>query len=242
MPQTQVVKTATMKLRYHFSPGLMPALSHLKVSLNGTLFATLAGDERAVPVADRRPTPTRGQRADDQSSSRATRTTSLLEATFTLPAEMLVHDNRADVRVHRPLHDAVRRPFALDALEPRRPNSTIELAGSLLPLQNDLKLLPLPFYDAAVNLHPVVPIVFLGQPSPKALQAAGIVASWFGILTDSRPVRFPVSIGTIPTGQCHRDRREFSGASRVAEDERELRPDDRDADQSHTTRTRRCWS
>ncbi|MDE3104609.1 MAG: UDP-forming cellulose synthase catalytic subunit, partial [Acidobacteriota bacterium] len=41
VPQTQVVKTATMKLRYHFSPGLIPQLSHLKVSLNGTLFATL---------------------------------------------------------------------------------------------------------------------------------------------------------------------------------------------------------
>ena len=41
VPQTQVVRTATMKLRYHFSPGLLPELSHLKVSLNGTLFATL---------------------------------------------------------------------------------------------------------------------------------------------------------------------------------------------------------
>ncbi len=41
VPQTQVVKTATMHLRYHFSPGLLPDISHLKVSLNGTLFATL---------------------------------------------------------------------------------------------------------------------------------------------------------------------------------------------------------
>ena len=80
--------------------------------------------------------------------------------------------------------------------------STIELAGALLPLQNDLKLLPLPFYDASVNLHPVVPIVFLAQPSPKAMQAAGIVASWFGILTDFRPVRFPVSFGSIPAGNA----------------------------------------
>ena len=31
----ELVKTATMKLRYHFSPGLLPAMSHLKVSLNG---------------------------------------------------------------------------------------------------------------------------------------------------------------------------------------------------------------
>ena len=42
LPQTDVVKTATMRLKYHFSPGLIPALSHLKVSLNGSLFATLA--------------------------------------------------------------------------------------------------------------------------------------------------------------------------------------------------------
>ena len=49
IPQTQVVKTATMKLRYHFSPGLIPALSHLKVSLNGTLFATLAVNTPPTP-------------------------------------------------------------------------------------------------------------------------------------------------------------------------------------------------
>jgi len=41
VPQTQLVKTATMQLKFHFSPGLLPMISHLKVSLNGTLFATL---------------------------------------------------------------------------------------------------------------------------------------------------------------------------------------------------------
>src|SRR6185369_14040936 len=80
--------------------------------------------------------------------------------------------------------------------------STIELAGNLLPLRNDLKLLPLPFYDASVNLHPVIPGVFFGQPTPKALQAAGIVSSWFGVLTDFREVRFPVSLGSIPSGNA----------------------------------------
>jgi cellulose synthase (UDP-forming) len=47
-----------------------------------------------------------------------------------------------------------------------------------------------------------VPIVFLSQPSPKAMQAAAIVASWFGILNTSRPVRFPVTIGPIPAGNA----------------------------------------
>jgi cellulose synthase (UDP-forming) len=34
------------------------------------------------------------------------------------------------------------------------------------------------------------------------MRAAGIIASWFGILNGSRPVRFPVSVGTIPTGNA----------------------------------------
>ena len=67
---------------------------------------------------------------------------------------------------------------------------------------DNLNLLPRPFYDPAVDLHPAVPIVFLSPPTPKAMRAAGIIASWFGILTDDHPVRFPVSIGTIPDGNA----------------------------------------
>ena len=82
-------------------------------------------------------------------------------------------------------------------------DSSIELKGSLRPLQNNLNLLPLPFYDAAVNLHPSFPIVFLSQPSSKAIRAAGIIASYFGMLpNDFRAVRFPTSYGTIPSGNA----------------------------------------
>ena len=55
LPQNQVVKTATMRLRYHFSPGLIPSLSHLKVSLNGTLFATLPVTMEPAPIAQPAP-------------------------------------------------------------------------------------------------------------------------------------------------------------------------------------------
>src|SRR5579871_356294 len=198
LPQTQVVKTATMHLRYHFSPGLIPSLSHLKVSLNGTLFATLQVNTKQTPV---NPSDAGAGSADNQANIIRNENNTLLEATLTLPAEMLVRNNQLTFEYigH----------YTLDCEDPSHttlwshvdPTTTIELAGSLLPLHNDLKLLPLPFYDAAVNLHPVVPIVFLGQPSPKAIQAAGIVASWFGILTDFRAVRFPVPIGpNIPLG------------------------------------------
>ena len=67
---------------------------------------------------------------------------------------------------------------------------------------DDLSLLPTPFYDQKTDQRPSVPIVFLAPPSPKALQAAGIVASWFGILAGNRPVRFPVTVGVIPAGNA----------------------------------------
>jgi len=178
VPRNQVVKTATMKLRYHFSPGLLPNLSHLNVSLNGTLVTTIAVNTPPNPTEVSLP----------------------LEASVTLPAELLVHDNQLIFefvghyarQCEDPLNSALWA--RIDGA------STIELAGSLLPLANDLKMLPLPFFDKGVSLHPAVPIVFLSPPSAKAMQAAGVIASWFGMLNGSHPVRFPVSFGRIPVG------------------------------------------
>ncbi len=201
LPQTEVVKTATMHLKYHFSPGLLPALSHLKVSLNGSLFATLAvTSQPTVNAANPSPAPSEQDQqaviiAHDQNSA-------LLEATVAMPADMLVHDNELTFEFVGHYTEQCEDPSNSTLWADVDKDSTIELAGALLPLQNDLKLLPLPFYDAAVNLHPSVPIVFLSQPSPQAMQAAGIVASWFGMLTNDHPVRFPVNFGTIPPGNA----------------------------------------
>jgi cellulose synthase (UDP-forming) len=192
LPQTQVVKTATMRLRYHFSPGLIPSLSHLNVSLNGTLVATLPVTMQPAPIT---PSST-GQPAN---SIRIENNT-LLEATFTLPAELLAHENELSFEFVGHYAMKCEDPSHSTLWSHVDNTSTIEFTGSLVFLHDDLKLLPAPFYDPKVNLRPVVPIVFLTQPSSKALQAAGIIASWLGVLADSRPVRFPVSIGTIPSG------------------------------------------
>ena len=190
LPQTQVVRSAKMTLHYHFSPGLIPSLSHIKVSLNGTLFATLPVTVRPTPPG---PSDLNAPRAESSA---------LIETTVTLPAEMLVRDNQLTFEFIGHYTMECEDPSHTALWSHVDSTSTIELAGSLLPLQNDLKLLPLPFYDASVNLHPVIPVVFFGQPSPKALEAAGIVSSWFGVMTDFRQVRFPVSIGSIPQGNA----------------------------------------
>jgi cellulose synthase (UDP-forming) len=194
LPRTQLAKTATMHLRYHASPALIPSLSHLKVSLNGTLFATLPVKAQAPTVTPSNPT---------QSANTPQReNNSLLESTVTLPAELLASDNELTFEFIGHYAPKCEDPSHSTLWAQIDNNSTIEFAGTLVPLEDNLKLLPAPFYDPKVNLRPVIPIAFLTQPSPKALQAAGIIASWFGILADSRSIRFPVSIGTIPPGNA----------------------------------------
>jgi cellulose synthase (UDP-forming) len=124
----------------------------------------------------------------------------LLEATVNVPADLLKHENQLSFELVGHTAQPCEDPSDSMLWSRVDPSSTIELAGSLLPQANDLKQLPLPFYDQGVDRRPVVPIVFLSPPSAKAMQAAGIVASWFGVLNGDRAVRFPVSIGTIPAG------------------------------------------
>ena len=75
-------------------------------------------------------------------------------------------------------------------------------AANIQATADDLSLLPLPFYNSATDMHPVVSFVFLSRPTPEAMRAAGIIASWFGILTNEHGVRFSISLGTIPTGNA----------------------------------------
>jgi cellulose synthase (UDP-forming) len=74
-------------------------------------------------------------------------------------------------------------------------NTFLDIEGDLLPLADDLKQLPLPFLDPAVIQPPSIPVVFASAPSFKAIQAAGVVTSYFGMISENRPVRFPVHIG-----------------------------------------------
>ncbi len=185
LPQTHVVRTAKMHVVYAFSPGLLPQLSHLKFSINGTLFATIE------------PTPT----ASGSSTSNPT-DGHTAEADFPIPPELLVHQNTLTIEFIGHYAATCEDP-ANTALWARvLRSSTIESTGDLLPLADDLKQLPAPFVDPAVIQPASINVVFLNAPTLKAIQAAGIVASYFGMVSENRPVRFPVSIGAIPTGNA----------------------------------------
>ncbi|MGC2297945.1 MAG: UDP-forming cellulose synthase catalytic subunit, partial [Acidobacteriaceae bacterium] len=175
IPQNEVVKQASMHLYYHFSPSLIPSQSHLKVLLNGTLFATLA-----VPQ-----TPSNG---------------AVIESDVVIPPDLLVRNNQLTFEFIGHYAETCEDPLNSALWAHIDPNTRIAIAGDLLPLANDLKLLPLPFFDSQLARPPVVPIVFGATPSLRGLEAAGVLTSWFGMLGDYRGMRFPVSVGTFPTG------------------------------------------
>ena len=71
--------------------------------------------------------------------------------------------------------------------------STLTLTIARLPPRRDLSRLPLPLFDENLRQKLVLPFVLPANASNETLQAAAVVASWFGKLTDYRGVGFPVS-------------------------------------------------
>ena len=180
LPQTQGVRTATIHLYYAFSPALSPQLSQLKLILNGTLFATVQ------PAAGK----FGGSDGSDQ------------EGDFNIPPELLVHNNTLTVEFLGHYTTGCEDPANTSLWARVHRNTYLDIRGDLLPLADDLKELPVAFVDPAVIQPLSIPVVFPAQPSFKAIQAAGIVASYFGLVSENRPVRFPVRIGAIPQGNA----------------------------------------
>jgi cellulose synthase (UDP-forming) len=116
-----------------------------------------------------------------------------------LPTDLLTTDNTLVFQLEGTCQACTRSHKAWVTLDGR---SEVVFSGTKLALPNDLALLPIPFFDAAGQHSWSLPVVFAEQPDVPALQAASIVASWFGIFSDFRGVRFPVSLGDLPQGNA----------------------------------------
>ncbi len=116
-----------------------------------------------------------------------------------LPADLLTTNNTLTLQIQGSCAACreSRRPWVNI-----NPASQLHLSGTRLPLANDLALLPVPFFDSASQHSWSLPVVFSDRPNREALEAASVVASWFGIFSDFRGVRFPVSLGDLPHGNA----------------------------------------
>jgi len=180
LPHTEVPQHAVLNLKYSFSPGLLPQVSHLNILLNGSMVTSLVVPQTGSTDLD------------------------ALQATINLPDELLVRSNVLTFEFIGHYTMQCEDP-SNTALWARVENSSrIDIYSMPFSLGDDLKILPLPFYDGgASSALASIPIVFTSRPSNHSLEAAGVITSWLGAIAKSRPMDFPVTIGpTLPTGNA----------------------------------------
>jgi cellulose synthase (UDP-forming) len=170
LPNSEVVTSATFVMRYRLAPQLSDQASLLNLVINGIGAAS-------VPLLH-----SSAESVDEQAS-------------ISIPAELLLTENTLEFQLAGVCGGAnCGSPSVITVIQP---TSKLDLVGRRLALASDLSLLPAPFLDPASDA-PAVPFAFLVSPDPKTLRAAGIVASWFGMLSDYHGIHFPVTINHIP--------------------------------------------
>lgn len=176
LPYTQAPRSARLVLNYRFSTALHSQSGTIRLRLNKTDIAELsATGHQQEPGAN------------------------VVESIF-VPADLLVRDNELTFEFNGTTQERNSQNGPVPVLASIGVTSTLQVVSDPIPFRNDLSTLPLPFFDSALQTTTTIPFVFLSEPTPKTLQAAGVVASWFGILASSKPVRFSVSIGSVPRG------------------------------------------
>jgi cellulose synthase (UDP-forming) len=126
-------------------------------------------------------------------------TTGLHQLDVPLPADLLTSNNTLTFQLQGKCAACARSRAAWLTIGPK---SQLNLRGTRLALPNNLALLPVPFFDSALQRSWSLPIVFSDRPGVDELKAASVVASWFGIFSDFRGVRFPVTVGELPEGNA----------------------------------------
>jgi hypothetical protein len=168
----EVVVSAKLKLKYAYSPALLPYISHINVRVNQEVAETVAVPHDTAGID--------------------------LETEVNIPVRMITDFNRLDLELighytldcEDPVHTSLWASIANQ--------SVLELTVAPVVLPDDLNLLPAPFFDRrdvrALNL----PFVFPGNAEAATLEAAGTVASWFGSLAGYRSAKFPAMPDGIP--------------------------------------------
>ena len=176
IPITKLVLNASIEISYRVSPGLLSGSSQINLILNGSKVGS-------VPVAGS------GENGN-----------TIVRAEVALASELFLPENTLTFELIGQCAagcDEMGDSGVWAAIEPA---TELRTSGTLLPLANNLKLLPAPFFDTTARRVVDLPFALDEHPPVEVLRAAGIVASGFGIKVDYRGIRFPVKTGQIPAG------------------------------------------
>lgn len=168
----EIVTRAKLKLNYAYSPALLPELSHINVIVNEEVAGT-------IPV----PKETAGTN---------------LTREIDIPPRLITEFSRLNLQLIGHYTMQCEDPAHSSLWANVSNNSTLEFTVAPLSLENDLALLPLPFFDRR-DVRPLsLPFVFPSNPTPGSLEAAGALSSWFGALAGYRGASFSASVGQVP--------------------------------------------
>lgn len=168
----QAVVAANLKLSFAHSPALLSNLSHLNILVNDQVAATIRLPSELASAARVVDVP-----LPPRYFSEFNRLTVQLIGHYTLECE-------------DPAHSSLWANVSN--------SSSLELTVVPVALQNDLSLLPLPFFDRRDIRMLTLPVVFARASADDVIEPAGVVASWLGALAGFRGAKFPVSPGQLP--------------------------------------------
>ncbi|MDT8990053.1 cellulose biosynthesis cyclic di-GMP-binding regulatory protein BcsB [Curvibacter sp. APW13] len=171
----EVVIGAKLRIAYDYSPALIPELSHLKVLLNDRV-AAVEGLPKDKNVGNAR---------DINLDPR------LFKEMNALEFKLIGHYTR---QCEDPYHSSLW--LTLSDL------GRLELTLAPVSMASDLKNLPAPFFDRRESSPLSVPFVFTKGVNHGTIQAAGVVASWFGLQARNKSVQFPVTLNELPDGNA----------------------------------------
>lgn len=167
IPLDRVVTDADLDLRYVYSPALISRLSHINIIVNNEV-------AYSVPVP-----------RDEAGIN--------LQRRIPIPAYMITENNQLRLQLIGHYTERCEDPLHSSLWANISNLSTLQLSTTPVRLDNDLALLPIPFFDPRDPRMLDLPFVFSQSPDAPVLEAAGMVASWFGALAGPRGARFPVA-------------------------------------------------
>ncbi|MGB6154971.1 MAG: cellulose biosynthesis cyclic di-GMP-binding regulatory protein BcsB [Castellaniella sp.] len=172
----RIVRQATLNLVFTPSPTLVERLSHIRVYLNDELMAV-------VPI-----------NVSGKSGRQSTR----------LPLEPNLMRDFNQIRLEFVGH------YESVCADPANSSLWLDLSGETrlmleeepLSTRNDLAFFPEPFLDLNDMQTQAIPFVFPAAPDETLVQAAGVLASYFGSTAGWRQVRFPVVYDRLPAANA----------------------------------------
>ena len=172
LPRYLTTESAALNLKYRHSAKLLDGLSHLNIKIDGKHVTTL-------PVVQEE-----GGEA--------------LEATIELPAQWLTPDSEINLQLIGHYTLTCENPRDPSLWAEISPQTSITLGVSPKRINQSLENLPEPFFDPRSRKILTLPFVLPSGPDTTTLEAAGMVASWFGVLADYRGARFTVLDSQLP--------------------------------------------